>query len=68
MDVKTFREKYDEKFNKKYIFCNHVQFTGNAVSPFGRYASPFNNFPSLAFGREPIPIGAQPSLHDPWRK
>ncbi|XP_055297379.1 autism susceptibility gene 2 protein homolog isoform X11 [Sitodiplosis mosellana] len=39
---------------------------GNAVSPFGRYASPFNNFPGLAFGRD-IPIGAPPSLHDPWR-
>lgn len=42
-------------------------FTGSAVSPFGRYASPFSNFPSLAFGRD-IPIGAPPSLHDPWRK
>lgn len=40
---------------------------GNAVSPFGRYASPFNNFPGLGFGRE-IPIGAPPNLHDPWRK
>lgn len=41
--------------------------TGSAVSPFGRYASPFNNFPNLTFGRD-MPIGAPPALHDPWRK
>lgn len=36
------------------------------MSPFGRYASPFNSFSGLTFGRD-IPIGAPPSLHDAWR-
>ncbi|XP_031629272.1 autism susceptibility gene 2 protein homolog isoform X3 [Contarinia nasturtii] len=49
-----------------FLAAGPTSHLGNAVSPFGRYASPFNNFPSLTFGRD-IPIGAPPTLHDPWR-
>lgn len=49
------------------LLIYHFLTIGTGVSPFGRYASPYNNFPSLAFGRD-IPIGAPPNLHDPWRK
>lgn len=43
-----------------------IDIAGSSVSPFGRYSTPFNNFPGLAFGRD-IPIGT-PLQHDPWRK
>lgn len=44
-------------------------FLGGAVSPFGRYGSPFSSFPGMSpFAREMHMGGPMSAVHDPWRK